>query len=137
MNAETEVVVRRWFEEVWNQRRTETIFELLTPTSVCYADDGMMVGPREFQDKLHTPFLAAFSELQVIVEAVLSDGDQAVVRWTATGIHTGVGLGFAPTGKSASFRGMTWVRIENGKLKEGWQSSSIPESLRSLASAIS
>jgi steroid delta-isomerase-like uncharacterized protein len=133
MNADTEAVVRRWFEEVWNQRRADTIFELLTPTSVCYADDGMMVGPREFQDKLHTPFLAAFSELRVIIEAVMSDGNEAVVRWSATGLHSGVGLGFPPTGKSASFRGMTWFRIENGRLKEGWQSTNIPESLRTLA----
>jgi steroid delta-isomerase-like uncharacterized protein len=133
VNAESDALVRRWFEEVWNQRRTDTIFELLTPTSVCYADEGMMVGPREFQDQLHTPFLAAFSDLRVVIDAIMSEGNEAVVRWTATGKHTGVGLGFPPTGKSAAFRGMTWLRIENGKLKEGWQSSNIPESLRTLA----
>lgn len=133
MNAEIDALARRWFDEVWNQRRTDTIFELLTPTSVCYAEDGQMVGPREFQDKMHTPFLAAFSDLRVVIDAILSDGDEAVVRWSATGIHSGVGLGFPPTGKSAAFRGMTWLRVENGQLKEGWQCSDIPESLRNLA----
>jgi hypothetical protein len=30
------------------------------------------------------------------------------------------------------FRGMSWIRIRDGKFQEGWQSSNIPEQLRSL-----
>jgi len=33
-------VARRWFEEVWNQRRTETVHELLAADSVGPAGPG-------------------------------------------------------------------------------------------------
>jgi predicted ester cyclase len=62
------------------------------------------------------------------------DGDQVVVRWRATGTHTGEGLGIPATGRTGAFCGMTWVRVEAGQLVEGWQCSNIPEVLRGFAS---
>jgi predicted ester cyclase len=125
-------VARRWFEEVWNQRREATIDELLTPESVCYADDGRLVGPQDFRERMYVPFQAAFPDVQVTIEDVLATGDQAVVRWTATATHLGPGLEMAPTGRPITFRGMTWMRVAGGKLMEGWQCSNIPEALRTL-----
>lgn len=43
-----------------------------------------------------------------------------VVRWLATGTHTGPGLGLPPTGRSVRFRGITWIRTSGGKLLEGF-----------------
>jgi steroid delta-isomerase-like uncharacterized protein len=128
-------VACRWFEEVWNQRRAETIDELLTAESVCYAEDGHLTGPQQFREQMHKPFLEAFPDLRVTVEDVIADGPQVVVRWTATGTHTGTGLGFAPTGKTVNFRGLTWLCIQDGKLMKGWQSSNIPDVIRTLAEA--
>lgn len=126
-------IVKRWFEEVWNQRRAETIFELTTRESICYADEGPLIGPEEFQQRQHTPFLAAFPDLKVTLEAVVGEGENVVARWIAEGTHSGDGLGFRPTNAPVLFRGMTWIRIVNGKLAEGWQSSNIPEVIRALA----
>jgi steroid delta-isomerase-like uncharacterized protein len=125
-------LVRRWFDEVWNQRRAATIHELLTSESICFAEEGPIRGPEEFTQRMHTPFLAAFPDLRVDVEASLSQGDQVVVRWTAEGAHTGDGLGVPPTGKPVSFRGITWIRLHDAKFVEGWQSSNIPEVLGGL-----
>src|SRR5438477_11465063 len=133
MSADNIAVVRRWFEEVWNQRRAETIDELLAPGAVCHTDDGPITGPGEFRDRQFAPFTAAFPDVRVTVEAAVAAGDEVVVRWTATGTHHGEGLGFGPTGRAVSFRGMTWVRVRGGKLAEGWQCSNIPEVLRGLA----
>ncbi len=36
MENENVLLALRWFEEVWNQRRTETIDELLTDESVSH-----------------------------------------------------------------------------------------------------
>jgi hypothetical protein len=33
---ENTAIVRRWFEELWNQRRLETINELLAPDAISY-----------------------------------------------------------------------------------------------------
>jgi steroid delta-isomerase-like uncharacterized protein len=132
MANEVVEVARRWFEEVWNQRRAETIDELLTPESVCHAEEGPIRGLDEFRQRMHAPLLGAFPDLRVTIENILDQGDQVVVRWTATGTHSGNGLGVVATGKAVSFRGITWLRIGGGKLREGWQHSNIPETIRTL-----
>ncbi|QDT17939.1 ester cyclase [Alienimonas californiensis] len=133
MATETSSLARRWFEEVWVQRRAETIDELVDADSVCHGDDGPVQGPDGFKQQFYEPMVAAFPDLQVQVEAVIAEGDQAVVRWSAVGTHSGDGLGFPATGEAASFRGLTWMQVRDGRLGVGWQSSNIPEVLRTLA----
>lgn len=133
MSSDNVAVARRWFEEVWNQRRSEAIDELVTADSVCYTDAGTMRGPEEFRKQQFEPFVAAFPDLKVQVEAAIAQDDQVVVRWVATGTHSGGGLGIAPTGRPVTFRGITWVVVRDGKFGEGWQSSDISLILRSLA----
>jgi steroid delta-isomerase-like uncharacterized protein len=128
-------LVRRWFEEVWNQRRAETIDELLIAESVCHGDDGPLRGPQEFKERQFVPFTSAFSDLRVTIEGVIAQGDNVVVRWVATGKHSGDGLGFPATHESVAMRGITWIRVRAGKLVEGWQSTNIPEVLRNLQAA--
>ena len=91
MSQQNLALARRWFEEVWNQRRDATIDELLTPESVCYSDDGPIRGPDEFRQRMYAPFLAAFPDLRVTVEGVVAEGDDVVVRWSATGCHSARG----------------------------------------------
>jgi steroid delta-isomerase-like uncharacterized protein len=120
MATSNAALARRWMDEVWNQRRTETVRELLTPTSQCRSETGVMVGPDEFLERAYGPMIAAFPDVRVTVEGTVSEGDQVVVRWSATGTHTGEGIGLKPTGRKLTFRGMTWIRYENGKMMEGW-----------------
>ncbi len=110
----------RWFEEVWNQRRTDTIDELLTDESVCYSESGPLRGSREFKERGQAVFLSAFPDMQMTVEGTVAEGDEVVVRWSARATHLGDGLGFPATGRAVSFRGMTWIRYGNGKMIEGW-----------------
>ena len=133
MSADAAALARRWFEEVWNQRRAETVDELLSPTSTCEADGGPLTGPDEFRTRLLEPFLAAFPDVHVTVEDVVSDESRAVVRWTATATHTGPGLGLTPTGRRVTMRGLSWITVEDGRLGLGWQYTNIPDVLRSLA----
>jgi steroid delta-isomerase-like uncharacterized protein len=133
MSSDNISLARRWFEEVWNQRREQLIEEWMTPHAVCHADGGPLTGPAEFKARQYVPFLAAFPDLHVQVEDVIGQDDQVVVRWTATGTHSGGGLGFAATHRPVNFRGLSWIRIRDGKFAEGWQSSNIPEQLRTLA----
>jgi predicted ester cyclase len=135
MPATNAAIARRWFEEVWNQRRDQTIDELLTPTSVCHTDEGPITGPQEFREKIYIPLLTAFPDMRVNIESVLADGDDVALRWSATACHTGDGLAHTPTNRVVLFRGLTWIRIEDGKMREGWQCSNIAEILRSLAKA--
>jgi steroid delta-isomerase-like uncharacterized protein len=112
-------VARRWFDEVWNGRRAETIHELLLPDSVGHLENGDVVGPHAFA-AVHAEFLKAFPDLQVTVEDTVAEGDRVVVRWSLSARHHGHGLGKAATGKEVKCRGMTWMRLRDGKLVEGW-----------------
>ena len=121
MSAENKALVRRWFEEVWNNGRAEVIDEMLGPDSV-HRGLGLVVrGPDEFKP-FYAKFRDAFPDLQIRVEDVIAEGDTVACRWTATGTHLGAGLGFPATGKQVEFIGMGLVRIADGKLVEGWNS---------------
>ena len=133
MSHENCTLVRRFFEEVWNQRRSETIEELVGGESVCHADGGPLRGPQEFRERQFAPLLAAFPDVHVEIDAMVAQDDHVVVRWTAKGVHTGDGLGFPATHEPASFRGISWIQCRDGRLLEGWQCSNIPEVIRGLA----
>lgn len=112
-------LARRWFEEVWNQRRTETVHELLRPDSVGHLQTGDVVGPGPFLE-VHAELLKALPDVRVRVEDTVAQGDHVVVRWSASGTHRGMGMGCAPTGAQVQFFGMTWIRFRDGKMVEGW-----------------
>src|SRR5262245_65880344 len=99
MSGHKTALARRWFDEVWNQRRPEIIDELLTPESVCHSAIGALRGPDEFKTKAMAMFVSAFPDLNVTVEGAVEEGDHVVVRWVATGTHTGPGTGIPPTGR--------------------------------------
>lgn len=133
MSDENIAIVRRWFEEVWNQRRTETIDELMAADSICYGDGTSIRGPGGFREQQFMPLITAFPDIKSQIDGIIAQGDEVAVRWSGTGHHTGDGLGFAPTGEEVTFRGMSWIVVRKGKLHEGWQQSNIREVLTQLA----
>ena len=112
-------LARRWFEEVWNQRRTDTIDELLTEEGVSHSKSGPVRGSREFNERGHAPFLSAFPDLRIERQGAVAQGEEVVVRWAVRATHLWDGLGLPATGRTVSFRGMTWIRFSGGKMVEG------------------
>lgn len=68
-------LARRWFEEVWNERREATIEELLSPESVCFAESGPVIGHVQFREQMYAPLLAAFPDVRVAIDDILGVGD--------------------------------------------------------------
>jgi steroid delta-isomerase-like uncharacterized protein len=120
----------RWFREVWNERRTETIDELFAPGAIGHTENGDQ-GQAEFKVG-REGLLNAFPDFEVQVEGTAADGDHVVVRWRARGTHRGDGLGMAPTNRKVDFRGMTWLTFRNGLIVEGWDSWNLGRLLESL-----
>ncbi len=133
MTSKNEEIVRRWFNEVWNLRREATIDELLTAESTCHAEEGPIVGPNDFRSKMYRPFVSAFPDIRVAVDDVIADESKAVVRWTATATHQGIGIGIPPTARRFKFQGVTWIHIAEGKMMKAWQFSALVEIIRSLS----
>ena len=62
----------------------------------------------------------AFPDINYSVEDKLIEGDRAVVRWAATGTHTGNLFGMPPTNKSAKMIGITIFHVVDGQIAELW-----------------
>jgi steroid delta-isomerase-like uncharacterized protein len=111
---------RRWFDEVWNRGRREAIAEMLTPTCIIHDGEVDSTGAEGFH-----PFFdrisASFSQMQVVVEDTIAEGDTACIRWSCTAKHTGEGLGVPASGKTIHITGMTILRASGGKIVEAWQ----------------
>ena len=122
MSDEHKALARRWFQEVWNQGRTAAIDELLADQAVVHG-----LGPEPLRGAagfkpFHSAYRNAFPDVTIIVDDMVAEGDKVVVRWSGAGTHLGdgPGPGLAATGRPVQFHGMTIVRIEHGKLVEGW-----------------
>ena len=117
-------VLRRWFEEVWNQGHEEAINELAAADVVAHGlvdPQGAEVSGREKFRAFWRQFRTAFPDVRVDVHDELTDGDKRMVRCTVMATHSGQGMG-AATDKPISFSGMVIARVENGQLKEVWDS---------------
>jgi steroid delta-isomerase-like uncharacterized protein len=122
MSSANKLLVRRWFEEVWNQGRTESIAKMFAADGVAHGlapDGGALKGPEAFAG-FQQAFLKAFPDLKLTVEDLIEEGDKVAVRWSTAGTLQGDGLGVIPTGRSMKVTGMTIVRLRDGMLVEGW-----------------
>src|SRR5579863_3807410 len=124
MSEANKALVRRWFEEVWNQGREEPIDELLAPDGMAYGlgdTDVATKGPAGFK-----PFFrnlrGAIPDIHMTVDDIVAEGDKAVVRITVVGTHKGSELGVPPTGRPIRIAGIVIVRISNGQIIQGWNS---------------
>ena len=117
---ETKAIVRRWFEELWNQRNPGVLKDLLDPTAVGETEGGRISGHQEFLSKLHAPLIGAFPDLRVTLDDIVAEGENAAVRWTFEATHGGDSLGIPATNRRVKVSGMSWVKCRNGRLVAGW-----------------
>jgi steroid delta-isomerase-like uncharacterized protein len=115
-------LVRRWFEEVWNQKKGETIRELMAAECVAHGTSetgGDLHGPEGFLE-LHARLLEAFPDMHIEVQDAFGSGDMVAVRWVGTMHHRGNGLGIAASGAEVKIMGMGVARVVEGKVQETW-----------------
>ncbi len=60
--------------------------------------------------------MAAVSDADIAVKNRIARGEQVIVEWTATGVHTGDLHGLAATGRSYTLHGVTVVIRHNSKI---------------------
>src|SRR5215213_6905690 len=98
MSAANEAVVRRFYEQMNNERKNELAPELFTADhrmhdpQVPTADgpDGVAASVAVFQRGV---------EGHWAIDDIFSAGDRVVVRWTGTGTHVAEVMGIPPTGR--------------------------------------
>jgi steroid delta-isomerase-like uncharacterized protein len=123
MSAEdNEAIVRRYFEEAFNNGNLVVIDELFAPDYVNHGSiPGQPVQDREGMKRVEQATRAALPDIRFQLDHVVASGDMVAHHWTATATHTGAFMGVPPTGRHLSAAGMVFTRIRDGKIAEQWR----------------
>lgn len=119
---ENVALMQRWFKEVWNEGRVQTIYDLMDKDAIGIGQDqpGVEIhGPRDFE-ALYNRLHGAFPDIKITVEDAFGAGDRVVVRWSAAMTHTGDHLGVPATNRKVRVTGITIAQIRDGKIIRGW-----------------
>ena len=113
-------LVRRFFEEVMNEGNLDIVDEIFAPEYVNrHAHPGQTPGPHGVR-QLVTNVRRAFPDLVEAPDDLVAEGDRVGLRLTLRGTHLGPFRGVEATGKRVEVMGMAIVRIEDGRIAEGW-----------------
>ena len=118
---ENKASLRRFYDEVFNQKNIDLIDELASPNIVEHEDIAPF--PRDINGikQFFGAFAQAFPDTKATVESMVAEGDKVWARVTMTGTHKGEFLGMPPTGKSFQITAMDELRFdENAKVVEHW-----------------
>lgn len=123
MPTDNKSIVRRLYEEVWNQRNLEVAKELIAPSHAVQlfdaADSG--VGPEAYARNV-VQFVRAFPDLKFKVMDMVAEDEKVVALWNISGTHRGEFRGIAPTGKKVSVDGITISQLADGKIMDSYVS---------------
>jgi len=106
---ENKAVVRREQGELWNHNGDLDAAEKL------YAADQAEAARQEAAN-----FRQGFPDVISAIEDLIAEGDKVVARWRSRATHQGDYLDIAPTGKEVEFTGISFYRIEGGKIAQSW-----------------
>jgi predicted ester cyclase len=109
---ENKAVVRRFWEELWNQRNQDVVGELVAPKEIPHVKI------------FYNVFLGACPDLTVTIDDILAEGELVAERITFRGTQTGPlnmpGVSIPPTGKTLSTRMVEIWRVHDGKMTDHW-----------------
>jgi steroid delta-isomerase-like uncharacterized protein len=114
-------VIRRFVEEVQNQKSEEAYWELNDPDFVNLAPLPPGVSAdREGGFAYLFGFMNAFPDSRVTIDDMVAEGDQVVTKKTFTGTHTGDFAGIPATGNKVALQFVDIMRVRDGKIVEHW-----------------
>jgi steroid delta-isomerase-like uncharacterized protein len=111
---------RRIFEEVWNNKNTAAIDELIAADYVHHDPQSPKFSDGMEGYKQLVAHLSAFPDARFSIDQEIQEGDTAVTRWRVQGTHKGDLPKLPATNKSFSVAGVTIARSKDGKIVEGW-----------------
>jgi len=123
MSEDNKTILKRWFEEVWNKGRSDSIGELMATDVVIHGledANGQPIADYAAFEDFHRQFRGAFPNISVTIEDIVTEGDRVATRCSVAAKHTGNTLGFDATHSDVEFGGMTMVIIKDGKIAEAW-----------------
>jgi predicted ester cyclase len=121
MSAENKAVVRRLFEDFWNNRERALADNIFVPNCAHHDPNTPDFGKGpEGEKRIFDLYTTAFPDSRFTIEQMIAEGDTVATRWTVRGTHKGELLGNAPTNKSITLTGTALCRVLGGKIVESW-----------------
>lgn len=109
-------VVRRLFEEYFNEGLVDRLGEVVSPD---FAGPGGQRGPAAFATVL-SALRAGFPDIVYTVEDVVAEGNRVAVRWTWRGTHTGQFRTYPASGKKVANTGFAIFEVADAKVVRSW-----------------
>lgn len=110
----------RIFEEVFNQGNLAVVDDVFAPEYVTHiARNGAPNGPQGVKWWI-AMLRTAFPDLHCLLEDEIRVGDRIATHWVMHGTQMGMYLGNLPTGRRVEIQGLSFARLENGRIIEDW-----------------
>ncbi|MEJ7631530.1 MAG: ester cyclase [Rubrobacteraceae bacterium] len=117
---ENKAVVRRLYQEVFNEGNLELADELISTDGINHAAPPDAPSGPEGLRRLVGMLRAAFPDDRHEIRDMVAEGDRVAVRIVHTGTHEGPFRGMPPTGRRFEQQQMHVLRLENGRIAEHW-----------------
>jgi steroid delta-isomerase-like uncharacterized protein len=127
---ENKAVLRRAIER-WNEGDLASYLELYNPEVVLHGYQGMEPG-LESVKRFYEAFWSAFPASQITLEDVFAEGDEVACRFTLRAAHGGGFNGIPATGRRVELKGITILRLADGRCVERWNQADFMGMLRQL-----
>jgi predicted ester cyclase len=125
-------VVRRFYDELWNQWRFELLDEIIAETIRFRSSLGTEVTGRNEFKGLMERVRGVFPDLHHRVDEMLAIGDRVVTRVTYSGTHRGKLGDVEPTDAHVEYVGAAFFRLSGGRMEEGWVVADTAEMWRAI-----
>jgi len=112
-------VVRRYWNELWNDKRGEIIAEIVAEPVAFHFPPGQAHQPPTLTKWFETA-LVAFPDVHFTLHFDIAEGDLVATHWSYIATNTGPFLGRPATGKKVTDTGTDVFRIKNSKIVEMW-----------------
>jgi predicted ester cyclase len=121
---QNKAIMRRFYEEIANQRRFEVADEIIAPDFRMFQSSSPPYGPEGVKQFMTNLLVLGFPDMNVTIEDMVAEGDTVAVRVTLhatqnVAINWFPGLGtIPPTGKRFDMREYVFWRVVDGKIVE-------------------
>ncbi len=117
---ENKAIIRRAYEELWNERNVEVVDELVTEDFLNHAAPPDRQRGRQGLKDVVRMFESAFPDFRYEVEDVIAEGEKVAVRDVFTGTQRGYFTGIPATGNRVTMEAIHIYRFSEGRLAEHW-----------------
>lgn len=120
MKVRSSLLVRRFYEDVWNNQNYSAASQILAPTFVFRGSLGSeSVGIAPFLSYVRD-IHAALGDYRCEILELIAQGANAAAKMRFSGRHREAFLGFLPTGSTITWHGAAFFKTDLSQILELW-----------------